>query len=147
VISIAILKLSSEGKALLRRWHLNKLKTVRDQAVRILREKDHVSRKRPEQNDSGCVTSILKSKETGVGRADWGRERKWDVEGVEDIRLATGPIQEGFWSAMDQAYGWFMDSTFKLNFNGKALEVKSDMVCLMYLKDKPGCCIGVEIIM
>ena len=61
--------------------------------------------------------------------------------------MATGPVHEGFWSAMDQAYGWFMDSTFKLNFNGKALEVKSDMVCLMYLKDKPGCCIGVEIIM
>lgn len=92
-----------------------------------------------------CYT--LKSKETGVGRADWGRERKWDVEGVEDIRLPAGPVHKGFWSAMDQAYGWFMDSTFKLNFNGKALEVKSDMFCLMYLKDKPGCYIGVEIIM
>lgn len=48
---------------------------------------------------------------------------------------------------MDQAHGRFMDSTFKLNFNGKALEVKSDMAHLVYLKDKPGCCIGVKILM
>lgn len=117
---------------------------MRDQAVRILREGDHVSGKRPVQNNSGCVplTYLRKSKKSGVGRADWGRERKWDVEGVGVIRLATGPGHSGFWSATDQAHGRFMDSTFKLKFNGKVLEVKSGMVCLMYLKGKPGVCIG-----
>lgn len=58
------------------------------------------------------------------------------------MRLATGPGHSGFWSATDQAHGRSMDSTFKLKFNGKVLEVKSGMVCLMYLKGKPGVCIG-----